>query len=51
MNLHDSVLELRKKYCEECIQRYTSEEIDNGAKCPICKKCEKLGKTVANLQD
>lgn len=51
MNIHDAVLELRKKYCEECIQQFTMDELDNGAKCDICKECTELGRTVATLQD
>ena len=51
MNLHEAVLEARKNYCEPCREQFTMKELDNGAKCEICKKCEKLGKTVANLQD
>ncbi len=51
MDIHEAVLELRKEYCEECNERFTTEEMDNGAKCPICIEAEELGKTVAHLQD
>ncbi len=51
MNLHEAVLEVRKKYCEQCRNQYSMEELDNGAKCSICLQCEEVGKTVANLQD
>lgn len=51
MDIHDAVLEIRKKYCEICQEQFTTEELDNGAMCEICKECKKLGKTVAKLQD
>jgi|AntRauTorcE11897_2_1112592.scaffolds.fasta_scaffold149432_1 hypothetical protein len=51
MDIHEAVLELRKEYCEECREQFTMEELDNGAKCEICKECTELGRTVAHLQD
>ncbi len=51
MNLNEAVLEVRKNYCEPCRGQFTMDELDNGSKCEICKQCEELGQTVANLQD
>lgn len=51
MNLNEAVLEVRKNYCEPCREQFTMDELDNGSKCEICKQCEELGQTVANLQD
>lgn len=51
MNLNEAIIEIRKNHCQECQNRFTEQEIDDGAKCDICKKCEELGKTVAHLQD
>lgn len=51
MDIHEAVLELRKKYCEQCQDQYTEKELDDGKKCEICQECEELGRSVARLQN
>jgi len=50
-NLHEAVIELRKKHCEGCREKFTEEEIDNGAKCEFCEHVEETGRKFATLRD